>query len=61
MQIHPICRAVWAAEAFGLGWTTSIVAAALFFSDLVSETFSLFFIYKDYSCRYLFLLIAPIY
>ena len=42
---QPGCGAVWAAEAFGLGWTTSIVAATLFLSDLVSETsFSLFFI-----------------
>ena len=37
--------AVWAAEAFGLGWATSMVAATPFFSAYVSETlFSLFFI-----------------
>ena len=42
---QPGCGAVWAAEAFALGWTTFRVAATLFFSDLVSEMlFSLFFI-----------------
>ena len=44
---QPGCGAVWAAEAFGLGWTTSMVAATPFFSGYVSETlFSLYFIRK---------------
>ena len=40
--------AVWAAQAFGLGWATSKVAATLCCSALLSESlfFSLYFIRK---------------